>query len=210
MTLRADLSIIAKWIKTGSSILDLGCGNGALIKYLRANQSVRAFGLEIDEKNIEACVKDGINVIQADLNNGLETYFSENSFDYVIMTQTLQATQRPDLLIDEMLRVGNEGIVTFPNMAHWKARLQLGLGGYMPVTKYLPHDWFNTPNIHLCTVRDFKRLCIKQDIKILQTSYVDFQHSKSTILMKLFPNLFGEIAIFRICKKLNQRTKQSL
>ena len=210
MTLRADLSIIAKWIKTGSSILDLGCGNGALIKYLRANQSVRAFGLEIDEKNIEACVKDGINVIQADLNNGLETYFSENSFDYVIMTQTLQATRRPDLLIDEMLRVGNEGIVTFPNMAHWKARLQLGLGGYMPVTKYLPHDWFNTPNIHLCTVRDFKRLCIKQDIKILQTSYVDFQHSKSTILMKLFPNLFGEIAIFRICKKLNQRTKQSL
>ena len=210
MTLRADLSIIAKWIKTGSSILDLGCGNGALIKYLRANQSVRAFGLEIDEKNIEACVKDGINVIQADLNNGLETYFSENSFDYVIMTQTLQATRRPDLLIDEMLRVGNEGIVTFPNMAHWKARLQLGLGGYMPVTKYLPHDWFNTPNIHLCTVRDFKRLCIKQDIKILQTSYVDFQHSKSTILMKLFPNLFCEIAIFRICKKLNQKTKQSL
>ena len=207
MSLRADLATIAKWIKPDSSILDLGCGDGTLIKYLRNHQSVRAFGLEIDEKNIEACVKEGINVIQANLNNGLKTYFSENSFDYVIMTQTLQATQKPNLLIDEMLRVGNEGIVTFPNMAHWKARLQLGLGGYMPVTKYLPHEWFNTPNIHLCTVRDFKRLCKKQDIKILQTSYVDFQHSKSTILMKLFPNLFGEIAIFRICKKLNQRIK---
>lgn len=210
MNLRADLATIAKWIKPDSSILDLGCGDGTLIKYLRKHQSVRAFGLEIDEKNIEACVKEGINVIQANLNDGLKTYFSEDSFDYVIMTQTLQATQRPDLLIDEMLRVGNEGIVTFPNMAHWKARLQLGLGGYMPVTKYLPYKWFNTPNIHLCTVRDFKCLCKKQDIKILQTSYVDFKHSKSTILMKLFPNLFGEIAIFRICKKLNRRIKQSL
>ena len=210
MSLRADLATIAKWIKHDSSILDLGCGDGTLIKYLRSHQSVRAFGLEIDEKNIEACVKEGINVIQANLNDGLKTYFSDDSFDYVIMTQTLQATQRPDLLIDEMLRVGNEGIVTFPNMAHWKARLQLALGGYMPVTKSLPHEWFNTPNIHLCTVRDFKRLCNKQDIKILQTSYVDFKHSKSTILMKLFPNLFGEIAIFRICKKLNQRIKPSL
>jgi methionine biosynthesis protein MetW len=203
MSLRADLAIIAKWIKPDSSILDLGCGDGTLIKYLRKNQSVRAFGLEIDEKNLEACVKDGINVIQADLNEGLKTYFSEDSFDYVIMTQTLQATKRPDLLIDEMLRVGTEGIVTFPNMAHWKARLQIGLGGYMPVTKYLPHEWFNTPNIHLCTVRDFQRLCKKLDIQILQTSFVDFQHSKSTLLMKLFPNLFGEIAIFRICRKMN-------
>ena len=210
MSLRADLATIAKWIKPDSSILDLGCGDGTLIKYLRNNYSVRAFGLEIDEKNIEACVKDGINVIQANLNDGLKTYFSENSFDYVIMTQTLQATKRPDLLIDEMLRVGNEGIVTFPNMAHWKARLQIGLGGYMPVTKYLPYEWFNTPNIHLCTVRDFQRLCKKQNIQILQTSFVDFQHSKSTLLMKLFPNLFGEIAIFRICKKLNQITNQPL
>ena len=203
MSLRADLAIIAKWIKPDSSILDLGCGDGTLIKYLRKNQSVRAFGLEIDEKNLEACVKDGINVIQANLNEGLNTYFSEDSFDYVIMTQTLQATIRPDLLIDEMLRVGNEGIVTFPNMAHWKARLQIGLGGYMPVTKYLPYEWFNTPNIHLCTVRDFQRLCKKLNIQILQTSFVDFQHSKSTLLMKLFPNLFGEIAIFRICRKMN-------
>lgn len=200
MSLRADLAIIAQWIKPESTILDLGCGDGALIKYLRKNQSVRAFGLEIDENNLESCVKGGINVIQANLNDGLKTYFSDNSFDYVIMTQTLQATKRPDLLIDEMLRVGNEGIVTFPNMAHWKARLQIGLGGHMPVTKYLPHQWFNTPNIHLCTVRDFQHLCKKHGIKILQSSFVDFQHTKSTLLMRLFPNLFGEIAIFRICK----------
>jgi len=140
--LRADLAIIAKWIRPDSSVLDLGCGDGTLIKYLREHQAVRAFGLEIDAKNLEACVRDGINVIQADLNNSLKTYFSENSFDYVVMTQTLQATKRPDLLIDEILHVGDEGIVTFPNMAHWKARLQLGLNGIMPVTKYLPHECF--------------------------------------------------------------------
>ena len=210
MTLRADLAIIAKWVQSGSSILDLGCGDGTLINYLRKHQDVSAFGLEIDEKNLETCIKEGVNVIQANLNDGLKTYFSDNSFDYVIMTQTLQATQRPDLLIDDMLRVGKEGIVTFPNMAHWKARLQLGLGGFMPVTKYLPHEWFNTPNIHLCTVRDFQKLCHKQDITILQTSFVDYQHTKSTILMKLFPNLFGEIAIFRICRKLKPSINASL
>ena len=210
MTLRADLSIIAKWIKADSSILDLGCGDGTLIKYLRQQRAVSAFGLEIDEKNLETCVKEGINVIQANLNDGLQTYFSDNSFDYVIMTQTLQATQRPDLLIDDMLRVGNEGIVTFPNMAHWRARLQIGLGGLMPVTKYLPFEWFNTPNIHLCTVRDFQKLCLKHDITILQTSFVDYQHSRSTLLMKLFPNLFGEIAIFRICRKLKPTLNPSL
>ena len=206
MSLRADLAIIAKWIQPESSILDLGCGDGTLIKHLREHQSVRAFGIEIDEKNLESCVKAGLNVIQANLNDGLKTYFSENSFDYVVMTQTLQATNRPDVLINEMLSIGKEGIVTFPNMAHWKARLQIALGGIMPVTKYLPHEWFNTPNIHLCTVRDFKSLCKKQGINILKTSYVDFQHSKSTMLMRLFPNLFGEIAIFRICKNLNQKT----
>ena len=124
--LRADLSIIAHWINDGSTLLDLGCGDGTLLKYLREHKQVLGYGLEINSKNLEACVGAKLNIIQSDLNDGLTDYFSDNSFDYVVMSQTLQATQRPDQLIEDMLRVGKEGIVTFPNMAHWKARLQLG------------------------------------------------------------------------------------
>jgi methionine biosynthesis protein MetW len=130
----------------------------------------------------------------------LSEYFSDNSFDYVIMSQTLQATAQPDVLIEEMLRVGHEGIATFPNMAHWRGRLQLGLGGYMPVTKTLPNKWYNTPNIHLCTLQDFEILCRHRGIQLLERTVVDHTHSKSTLLMKLFPNLFGEIAIYRFCR----------
>jgi methionine biosynthesis protein MetW len=198
---RADLAIIAEWIKPGSSMLDLGCGDGTLLKHLRDKSRVRGIGLEINKKDIESCVKDKLSVIQSDLNNGLQDYFSDNSFDYVVMSQTLQATAQPDVLIEEMLRVGQQGIVTFPNMAHWLGRLQLAVGGYMPVTKSLPNKWFNTPNIHLCTVQDFETLCHHRNIQILERTVVDYTHSKTTLLMKLFPNLFGEIAIYRICRK---------
>lgn len=198
--LRADLDIIAKWIKADSKVLDLGCGDGTLLAYLRDQRSVLGYGLEIDPFNIESCVEKDINVIQANLNDGLKAYFTGNSFDYVIMSQTLQATEQPDLLIEEMLRVGREGIVTFPNMAHWSARLQLGLQGVMPVTKNLPNQWFNTPNVHLCTLTDFEELCRKHDIQILQRMVVDHSHKRGSPLMKLFPNLLGEIAIYRFCR----------
>lgn len=198
--MRADLTIIAEWIKPGSSILDLGCGDGTLLKYLREQQHVRGIGLEIDEQNIETCLGNNLNIIQSDLNKGLQGYFSDNSFDYVVMSQTLQATVRPDQLIDEMLRVGKEGIVTFPNMAHWKGRMQLALGGYMPVTKSLPNRWYDTPNIHLCTVQDFEIFCHERGIKILERTFVDYTHSRSSLLMKLFPNLFSEIALYRFCR----------
>ena len=198
--MRADLAIIAEWIKPRSSILDLGCGDGTLLKQLRDQQSVRGIGLEIDERNIEICLENNLNIIQSDLNNGLQDYFSDNSFDYVIMSQTLQATAHPEQLIDEMLRVGKEGIITFPNMAHWKGRMQLGLGGHMPVTKSLPNRWYNTPNIHLCTVKDFEILCRERGIQILERTFVDYTHSRSSLLMKLFPNLFGEIALYRFCR----------
>ena len=197
--MRADLAIIAEWIKPGSSILDLGCGDGTLLKHLRDKQ-VRGIGLEISERNIETCLRDNLNIIQSDLNDGLKAYFSDNSFDYVVMSQTLQATVHPEQLIDEMLRVGKQGIVTFPNMAHWKARVQLGLGGYMPVTKSLPNRWYNTPNIHLCTVKDFEILCRERGIRILERTFVDHTHSRSSLLMKLFPNLFSEIALYRFCR----------
>lgn len=198
--LRADLAIIAQWIKSDSKVLDLGCGDGTLLAYLRDQRNVQGYGLEINPFNIEICVENNINVIQANLNNGLKAYFSDNSFDCVIMSQTLQATEQPDLLIEEMLRVGNEGIVTFPNMAHWNARLQLGLKGIMPVTKNLPNQWFNTPNVHLCTLNDFEVLCKKHDIQILQRSVVDHSHKKGSRLMNMFPNLLGEIAIYRFCR----------
>jgi len=198
--LRADLAIIAKWIKSGAKVLDLGCGDGTLLAYLRDNRGVKGYGLEINEFNIEDCVAKSINVIQADLNDGLKDYFIDNSFDCVIMSQTLQATEQPDLLIEEMLRVGGEGIVTFPNMAHWRARLQLGFKGIMPVTKNLPNQWFNTPNVHLCTLNDFEVLCANHGIQILQRTVVDHSHRQGNALIKLFPNLLGEIAIYRFCR----------
>jgi len=198
--LRADLAIIADWIKAESKVLDLGCGDGTLLAYLRDQRNVFGYGLEISPFNVEDCIDKDINVIQADLNNGLKAYFTDNSFDYVIMSQTLQATEKPDELIEEMLRVGREGIVTFPNMAHWSARLQLGLKGIMPVTKNLPNQWFNTPNVHLCTLNDFEVLCKKHDIEILQRTVVDHSHRKGSWLINQFPNLLGEIAIYRFCR----------
>ncbi len=200
MSLRADLAIIAEWIRPGSTALDLGCGDGTLLDYLGKHHGVSGYGLEIDEQNIEACIANGINVIQADLNDGITDYFADNRFDYVLMSQALQATEHPDRLIDEMLRVGKEGIVTFPNMAHWRARLQLGLYGIMPVTRNLPNQWYDTPNVHLCTLKDFEVLCRKQGITILQRTVVDYSHKQGSFWMKLFPNLFGEIAIYRFCR----------
>ena len=200
-TLRPDLDIIADWIAPGASVLDLGCGDGALLHHLKTEKQVNGYGLEIDQRNLETCIERDLNVIQADLNEGLAQYFSDDRFDYVVMSQTLQATRRPDLLVEEMLRVGKQGIITFPNMAYWKGRVQLGIEGIMPVTKSLPNEWYDTPNIHLCTVKDFERLCEQRNIAIMQRTFVDHTHRKSTLAMRLFPNLFGEIAIYHFCKK---------
>ena len=199
--LRPDLDIIADWIAPGASVLDLGCGDGALLHHLKTEKQVNGYGLEIDQRNLETCIERDLNVIQADLNEGLAQYFSDDRFDYVVMSQTLQATRRPDLLVEEMLRVGKQGIITFPNMAYWKGRVQLGIEGIMPVTKSLPNEWYDTPNIHLCTVKDFEHLCEQRNIAILQRTFVDHTHRKSTLAMRLFPNLFGEIAIYHFCKK---------
>lgn len=194
--LRSDLALISRWIREGSRVLDLGCGDGSLLVYLRDNRGVSGYGLEIDDHHIVQCMGAGVNVIQTDLDAGLHE-FGTGQFDYVIMTQTLQAVRFPDRVLLEMLRIGREGIVTFPNFAHWKLRLHLALRGVMPVTRALPHQWYNTPNIHLCTLTDFERLCHDRGIEVLQRAVVDIEHQEVP-LMRVFPNLLGELAIYRL------------
>jgi methionine biosynthesis protein MetW len=198
--LRPDLAIISEWIKPGSRVLDLGCGDGTLLAHLKAAQQVDGYGLEIAPGNVVSCIDKGINVIQTDLDAGISDFFDENSFDHVVMTQTLQAMNYPEQLLREMLRVGREGIVTFPNFGHWRARAQLALGGKMPVSTALPNEWYNTPNIHLCTLKDFETLCSRLGIRILQRSVVDHAH-RYRLGGKLLPNLMGEIAIYRFIRE---------
>ena len=199
MTLRTDLALISDWISPGSRVLDLGCGDGTLLAHLQAERDVRGYGLEIDDANIVACMRSHLNVVQRDLNEGLYDFRSD-AFDYLIMTQTLQAVRYPDRLLKEMLRIGREGIVTFPNFAHWRARLCLAMGGRMPVSRALPNEWYKTPNIHLCTIKDFENLCRKNGIRILDRAVVDVTH-RETGSMRLEPNLLGEIAIYRLCQQ---------
>jgi methionine biosynthesis protein MetW len=199
MNLRPDLAIISDWIRPGSRVLDLGCGDGALLRHLQETRDVTGYGLEIDDANVTRCIQSGVNVIQTDLDAGLQD-FSGKSFDYVIMTQTLQAVHFPDKLLEEMLRLGNEGIVTFPNFAHWHNRVQLAIGGHMPMSRTLPNLWYNTPNIHLCTVTDFELLCAERGIHILQRVMVNHGHHHSlgdTIL----PNLLGKNALYRFRRR---------
>ena len=166
---RRDFKIIAEWIEEKSTVLDLGCGDSTLLNYLIASKNISGYGLERDIEEVQESVKKNINVIQADFNIGLKQYFDENFFDYAIMTQALQENKNPDQIIQDMLRVAREGIVvTFPNMGFWKNRLQLGLFGRMPVSKSLPNNWFDTPNIHLCTFNDFEELCENLKINIIE------------------------------------------
>ncbi|THB65190.1 MAG: methionine biosynthesis protein MetW [Gammaproteobacteria bacterium] len=196
--MRPDLEIISRWIRPDSSVLDLGCGDGALLQSLKDDQGIRGYGLEIDSENVTSCIKKGINVIQTDIEAGLSD-FDANSFDYVIMTQTIQAINDPVKVIHEMLRVGREAIVTFPNFGYWQCRFDLVFKGRMPVNDALPNFWYNTPNIHLCTIADFERLAKKEGVKIMQRSVVDRKH-KNNIRTKIWPNFFAEIALYRFCK----------
>ena len=196
--MRLDLRLAERWIKPNSRVLDLGCGDGELLAHLRDNFAITGYGLEIDEDKINECVARGVNVIQQNLNEGLDN-FADNSFDNVIMTQALQAVEKPDHLLKDMLRVAKQAIITFPNFAHWKTRGYLFLKGKMPVSEALPYSWYNTPNIHLCTFKDFEVLCQQLDIKILNRLAVD-DDQQGSVLMKRFPNLMGEVAIYRVSR----------
>ena len=196
---RRDFKIISEWIKKESTVLDLGCGDSTLLNYLVASKDINGYGLEKDIEKVQESIKKDISVIQADFNVGLEQYFENNFFDYAIMTQALQENKNPDRIILEMLRVAKEGIVTFPNMGFWKNRFQLGFLGRMPISKSLPNNWFDTPNIHLCTFEDFERLCKDLKIKIIEKKVLNNYYS-TNFFLKLFPNLFGEIALYRFEK----------
>lgn len=193
--LRPEFAIISDWIAPGSRVLDLGCGDGTLLGHLRDTREVTGYGLEIDPDNILACVQNGINVVQTDLDEGLSD-FDADSFDYVVMTQTLQAVRYPERLLSEMLRIGRQGIVTFPNFGHWRLRYHLAMKGRMPVSKALPHSWYNTPNIHLCTVHDFEALCRDKNIHILERTLADDRY-RDRLGTRLLPNLLGAIALYR-------------
>lgn len=195
---RNDLDIIIDWIEPNSRVLDLGCGDGSLLRQLKEEKQTTGYGIELNPKSIPKCIANGVNVIQTNLDKGL-AHFDSNSFDYVVLSLTLQAMRRPDKLINEMLRIGKQGIVTFPNFGHWAARFQIGLLGKMPVNKNLPNRWYDTPNIHLCTLRDFEALCKQQNIKILESRAVNHAH-KTSLGLKLLPNLLGEIALYRFSK----------
>lgn len=194
--MRADLEIIQDWIPTGSRVLDLGCGDGELLAWLRDHKQVTGYGLEIDADNIAQCLHKGINVIEQDLDQGLSN-FASNSFDVVVMTQALQAVQYPDRLLEEMLRIGRQCIITFPNFGHWRCRWDLLHKGQMPVSDFLPYTWYNTPNIHFCTFLDFEALCHQRQVQVIDRFAVDRLH-RLNWASRIWPNLLGEIGIYRV------------
>lgn len=194
MNQRFDFQLIGSWIAPQSRVLDLGCGDGVLLAGLSATHGVSGYGVEIDDANVLASVKNGVNVIQRDLESGL-SIFEDNAFDFVILSQTLQAMRNVEGVLREMLRVGREGIVTFPNFGFWRHRLDV-LQGYMPVSRTLPHSWYDTPNIHLCTVLDFKDLCRKIGAEILDERVI---HAGKTV--RVMPNLLGSLGVFRFRRK---------
>lgn len=189
---------IHSWVKPKSRVLDLGCGDGTLLAQLHKDLDIRGYGLEIDPDSINQCVAKGVNVVEQDLNKGMAN-FADDSFDTVIMTQALQAMRFPHLVLDEMLRIGTQCVITFPNFGHWKARAYLTLRGRMPVTKQLTYQWYDTPNIHFFTYSDFEALCRERNIKILRKQFVG-EHLLDRQLKNLWPNLFAETAVYHLSK----------
>ena len=198
--MKTEYKIIADIIENNSSILDVGCDDGTLMEFLKANKSTNIRGIEISKEKVQTCIAKGLTVIEGNAEFDLKQ-FPNDSFDYVILGQTLQAFINPELVIKELLRVGKKAIVTIPNFGHWKVRLNLLLKGTMPITNSLPNDWYNTPNIHMCTIKDFVKFSKILDFKIFKSlALIDKKVSTINETNLFFKNLFAELGIFLIEK----------
>ena len=188
---RADFAAISNWIAPNTQVLDLGCGDGSFLEFLHKQKPVHSYGVEIDDSRVLSCVQKGLNVIQQDLEGGL-ALFEDNSFDTVVLSQTLQTIHQTEKILREVVRVGKESVISFPNFGHWSHRLAVGLGR-MPVSKSLPYQWYNTPNVRVLTVTDFEKLASNLGLKFLDQCILHVGR-----LVTLMPNLFGSLALFRI------------
>ena len=191
---RSDFQAIAAWVRPDATVLDLGCGDGLLLRFLKQTRNARGYGVDIADANVLACVKNGVNVIQSDLERGLAG-FDAGSFDCVILSQTLQAVLHTEEIVLDMLRVGREAIVSFPNFGRWDLRLQVALGR-MPMSPELPYQWYNTPNVHLFTIADFESFCADHGIRVLERVVLHRGRSVSA-----FANFFGSLAVYRVEKR---------
>jgi len=191
LNMRADFAAISNWIAPNSQVLDLGCGDGSFLQFLQNQKPVHTYGVEIDDVRVLACVQKGLNVIQQDLEGGL-ALFDDDSFDTVVLSQTLQTIHQTEKILREVVRVGKESIVSFPNFGHWSHRLAVGLGR-MPVSKSLPYQWYNTPNVRVLTVEDFEKLASSLGLQVIDQCIL---HDGRQVT--LMPNFFGSLALFRV------------
>lgn len=197
--LHLNYSIISNIIEENSRILDLGCGNGYLLKLLKDTKKIKGSGIEISQNEVIQCLEKGLSVIQGNIDEGLKQ-FADKSYDYVILNQTLQSTYNPDFVLEEMLRVGKKCIVSFPNFAYWRVRFNYFFSGNMPKSNVLPFEWYNTPNIHLLTVKDFFEFAKKHNITIEAGIYTTKARIRKGIQYNIFSNLLAEEAIFVISR----------
>ncbi len=197
--IQLNYEVVTDIIPNSAKVLDLGCGDGTLFSKLVKEKNIKGMGIEIDQNKVIEALENGVPVIQGDIDEGLKQ-FPDNSFDYAILNQTLQSTEKPDLVTDEMLRVAKKAVVSFPNFAYWKVRFYLFFKGKMPKSKALPYEWYNTPNIHLMTVNDFFEFCKKRNIKILKSVYLTRNKARSGFLVRTITNFFSEEVVFVISK----------
>ena len=198
--MKKEFQIISELIEKNTRVLDVGCGDGILMKHLKDNKKVDTRGLEISKNNVQVCISKGLPVIEGNAEKDL-VQFPDLSFDYVILSQTLQAFYNPEKVIDDLLRVANKAIVTIPNFGYWKVRLHLIFKGTMPVTKHLPNELYNTPNLHMCTIKDFVNFCEKKNINLFKS--IALHEEKVSMITKHnlnLKNLFSELGIFLIEK----------
>jgi len=196
--MRYDLQIIASWIEPGSKVIDLGCGEGDLLHHLISQKGVQGTGIELNEEKVARCIEKGLSVLQGDISEEVHDY-PERSFDYVILSQTLQQVYKPDNLIRAMLRIGQKGIVSFPNFSHWQIRMQLLFTGYAPVSRQLPYQWFDTPNIRVITLKDFRKFVQEVGLTVLREAAID-THTQDRYgsIVQFLPNLRATYGIFMI------------